>query len=68
MSDEELERQIDEAGRNAVFARASAHGWKNVPPPKWVWYQIVAEVRAEAQTPASPAQPQYHTAQTKAWE
>lgn len=44
--DQSIERMIDEAGREAVFARAEALGW---PPgsavPTWVWQQIAAEVK-----------------------
>lgn len=46
--DAELEREIDLAGRDEVFARARQLGW-NWPdsPPAYVWWSIVADVYAE---------------------
>lgn len=44
--DEELEALIDGAGREAVFARARSYGWSaGSSPPKYVWRQIVEEVK-----------------------
>jgi hypothetical protein len=45
MSDEELERAIDEAGRSAVFSRARALGWTTGEAPEWVWRQIADDVK-----------------------
>lgn len=42
--DEDLESMIDRVGRDAVFARARAHGWGGSNPPKWVWRDIAREV------------------------
>jgi hypothetical protein len=45
--DHDLEKAIDEVGRDRVIAKAVALGWGNHgAPPKWVWWQIVAEFRA----------------------
>ena len=45
MSDVELERLIDRAGRADVFAYARAAGWTlSNTPPQWVWVQIANEV------------------------
>lgn len=53
--DANLEALIDEAGRDAVFARARALGWSVYhSPPKWVWHGIVHEVRK-----AKESAPQY---------
>jgi hypothetical protein len=55
MSDGELEKLIDEAGRSAVFARARALGWASGDaPPKWVWQQIAADVKAGRPSGAPP--------------
>jgi hypothetical protein len=52
--DEDLERAIDRAGRDRVFARARRHGWgPGSTPPQWVWWGIVHELRLEqARAPA----------------
>jgi hypothetical protein len=48
MRDTALEDAIDDVGRMRVFARAERHGWLNgTMPPKWVWFAIVQELRAE---------------------
>jgi len=45
ISAQSVEQLIDQAGRDAVFARASALGWSSaVPAPLWVWNQIAVEV------------------------
>lgn len=45
--DSELERAIDEVGRERVFRRAREMGWvSSDAPPIWVWNGIVAEIRA----------------------
>lgn len=42
MIDNELEKAIDEAGREAVFAIMRAAGWSSVDqPPKWAWWEAV---------------------------
>lgn len=44
--DMELERAIADLGRERVFAVARANGWSAwESPPKWVWWNIVAELR-----------------------
>lgn len=53
--DEELEKEIDDAGREAVFARARANGWSvDNPPPKWVWQGLCHEVRRSYSSPQQP--------------
>lgn len=42
----QLEEAIDKAGREAVFAEARAQGWHSEAPPDWVWWEIVAKVKA----------------------
>ena len=43
---QELEKAIDEVGRDRVFARANSYGWENgAGAPEWVWWGIVNEVR-----------------------
>lgn len=40
MMDPDLERAIDNAGRDEVFALMLASGWPaGSAPPKWVWYE-----------------------------
>ena len=44
--DDDLESALDEVGRDKAFARARAAGWSTYsPPPKWVWWQIVDQMR-----------------------
>lgn len=46
MSDNDLERAIDEVGRERVFSRAREMGWGHyAAPPAFVWWGIVAELR-----------------------
>lgn len=53
--DEELEKAIDEVGRDGVFRRAKEVGWRyGNPPPKWVWWGIVAELRQQRQRNEEP--------------
>lgn len=48
MKDAILEQAIDDAGRDKVFALAQANGWTlSMPPPKWVWWQIIREVERQ---------------------
>lgn len=45
LTDENVEKIIDEAGRNRVFERAHELGWlPEETPPKWVWVQIAYEL------------------------
>jgi hypothetical protein len=45
--DEHLERAIDEAGRENVFALILSAGWSpNYSIPKWVWWSAVRQVNA----------------------
>lgn len=45
ISAQSVEQLIDQAGREAVFAKASALGWSSaMPAPLWVWNQIAVEV------------------------
>ena len=45
--DDELEAAIDEVGRERVFTRAANMGWSTgMLPPKWVWWQIVCDLKA----------------------
>lgn len=45
--DQELEDAITEVGRDAAFAVARSNGWKSGDmPPKYVWWQIVEQLRA----------------------
>lgn len=47
--DADLEKAIDDLGRERVFGRARAIGWTaEMMVPKWVWWGIVAELRSEA--------------------
>jgi hypothetical protein len=51
--DDALEAAIARAGTDRVMARARANGWAwSNPPPKWVWYGIVAELEREAASPS----------------
>jgi len=45
--DEDLEKAIDDVGRDRVFDRAASLGWTGAPPPRWVWWRIVQGFRAE---------------------
>jgi hypothetical protein len=48
MVDEELERAIDEVGRDRVFARARRRAWEpGSALPPWVWWGIVYELTLE---------------------
>lgn len=50
---EELERAIDEVGRDRAFMRAESHGWmRGSAPPEWVWWGIVQELRGNQPLPA----------------
>lgn len=42
--DADLEKLIDEAGRDDVFNRARSLGWVDEIPPKWVWRCIAHEI------------------------
>jgi hypothetical protein len=46
--DQELEKAIDEVGREKVFQRARNIGWTDDVPPAWVWWGIVNELRIVA--------------------
>lgn len=53
--DEDLEKRIDEVGRDRVFSRARALGWvAGSSPPIWVWRQIVEDVANGAPYPYDP--------------
>jgi hypothetical protein len=54
MIDEELERAIDRAGRDRVFARARRHvWWAGSTPAGWILWGIVRELTLEeARAPA----------------
>ena len=42
-----LEAAIDSVGRDRVFDRAVALGWRHGdPPPEWVWWGIVDSLRS----------------------
>lgn len=44
--DDELERAIEEAGRDAVFKVMVMNGWVAYShPPKWVWWEAIREAR-----------------------
>lgn len=45
--DDRLEAAIDKVGRMRVFDRAYRYGWGGDTPPKWVWWNIVAELQRE---------------------
>ena len=46
MVDFELEKAIDEVGRDRVFDCARSAGWgEHSHPPKYVWWSIIAELR-----------------------
>lgn len=48
----ELEKAIDEVGRDHVFLRAQAHGWRpGSAPPEYVWWGIVDELRRNVPPP-----------------
>ena len=40
-SDSDLEKAIDEVGREKVFSVARQLGWGAETPPSWVWWNIV---------------------------
>ncbi len=44
LTDENVEKIIDEAGRARVFQRARELGWTDDTPPRWVWVQISHEL------------------------
>lgn len=54
--DYDLEKEIDEVGRTAVFQRARDLGWRDDTPPAWVWRGIVAQLRDEALGPIPAVQ------------
>lgn len=45
--DQELEKAIDDAGRDRVFDLMRANGWSG-PLPKWMWWEAVRMVRERA--------------------
>lgn len=50
----DLERAIDDVGRDRVFLRAKSYGWSNGDvPPEYVWWGIVQELRAGVPPPAT---------------
>ena len=51
--DEALESAIDEVGRDRVFARARAHGYSpgSGAIEKWMWWQIVRDLRENVGPP-----------------
>lgn len=55
--DVELEAAIDRAGRDRVFALARMNGWRDLAPPKWVWWQIVRQIEARDQPQNAPGRP-----------
>lgn len=56
--DPALEAALDEVGREAAFALASANGWSaGDAPPKWVWWDIIAQLRQEATSASREAPP-----------
>lgn len=49
--DPELEKAIEEIGRNRVFAEAEKSGWRRGDvPPKFVWWGLVHKLRQEHAT------------------
>lgn len=44
-----LEAALDEVGRERAFSRARALGWNYGPPPRFVWWGIVQQLREEDQ-------------------
>lgn len=59
--DDELEAAIDEVGREAVFLRAAQVGWlPGSNPPKWVWWEIVRDLRGQGFLAAPANQPTRH--------
>lgn len=44
-ADPELEKAIDEVGREKVFLTARQLGWGSETPPSWVWWNIVHVLR-----------------------
>lgn len=52
---EALEKAIDEAGRDRVFARARSYGWSDGGAPEWVWWGIVHEVQTNVPPPYRPS-------------
>ncbi len=51
--DENLERAIDSAGRERVFALVSANGWAG-GPAKFIWWLAVATLRERGAEPEPP--------------
>ena len=41
----DIERLIDEAGREAVLTRARALGWTSGEAPRWVWVGIAHDIK-----------------------
>lgn len=50
----ELEALIDRAGRERVFARASANGWTAAGAPEFVWRMIAVELILEQARQITP--------------
>lgn len=51
--DPELEKALDEVGRYQAFTLAKAYGW-TCAPPKWVWWNIIAALKATGATAGKP--------------
>lgn len=47
MTDDLLEKAIDQVGRDKVFDRARALGWGDGGAPSFVWWGIVRELQLE---------------------
>lgn len=45
-----LEAALDSVGRDRAFMLALALGWIYGPPPKFVWWGIVQQLRKEDQS------------------
>ena len=50
--DMNLEVAIDEVGRYRAFVMAHSYGWTHGPPPKFIWWGIVQQLREEDQANA----------------
>lgn len=48
---EALEKAIDDAGRDKVFARARSYGWDSGGAPEFIWWGIVREVKENRPPP-----------------
>lgn len=54
LTPEAVERMINEAGRDRVFAKARELGWTTGGAPLWVWANICSDIMRASPNPPSP--------------